>query len=69
MDDTDCTIHCERQVECVVCHKTKKPAGRDVPAPCANSYCDSDCPGYYKDPTPGHLWPGELAQIKEASDG
>ena len=57
----DCTRHCERMPECATCHKTKKPNGRS--APLSSYYCDSDCPGYGQDPTPGHLWPGELAQM------
>jgi hypothetical protein len=37
----------------------KKPVGRSAPLPMANSLCDSDCRGYYEDPKPGELWPGE----------
>jgi hypothetical protein len=24
-----------------------------------SAYCDGDCDGYYVDPRPGSLWPGE----------
>lgn len=58
----DCTIDCERMPECGVCGKTKKPIGRD--APVETYYCDEECLGYRKNPTPGHLWPGELADIR-----
>jgi hypothetical protein len=58
----NCTIDCERVPECVVCRRPKKPCGRDN---VDNGRCDSDCPGYYRDPQPGHLWPGELARVRE----
>lgn len=57
----DCTIECERVVYCATCHKRKGPAGRSAPMGCY--YCDWDCPGYNQDPKPGHLWPGELAEM------
>lgn len=46
-------------LECVVCHLRKKPVGRSAPLEMANSLCDHECPGYYQDPLPGSLWPGE----------
>ena len=46
-------------VQCETCGKTKTPHGRDAGALAANSYCDTDCPGYNDDPIPGCLWPGE----------
>ena len=65
MADYDgCTEHCERMPECPVCGLTKKPIGRDA-AVAGPSYCDSDCPAYRSEPTPGHLWPGELARIRD----
>jgi hypothetical protein len=64
----DCTEECERMPECKVCRKRKAPRGRDVPAVAAGSYCDRDCAGYYQDPEPGHLWPGELARSKESDE-
>ncbi len=60
----DCTEKCERMPECATCHKTKKPIGRDAAAH-GPSYCDHECPGYRQEPTPGHLWPGELADIRQ----
>ncbi len=58
----NCTVECERTVECVVCHRTKKPVGRDSRD---NGLCQSDCHGYSQDPQPGHLWPGELSRCEE----
>jgi hypothetical protein len=58
----DCTTDCEKMPLCEVCHKTKKPIGRD--APVETYYCDEECPGYRQEPKPGHLWPGELADIR-----
>jgi hypothetical protein len=48
------------RVECVVCLSTKQPRGRS--APLGASYCNSDCSGYYADPWPGDLWPGETCE-------
>lgn len=62
----DCTIECERAPDCATCRKRKKPVGRSAPMEMANALCDSDCPGYREEPTPGHLWPGELAREREA---
>ena len=46
------------RVTCAICGRTKKPHGRS--APMASSYCDAnECEGYYLDPVPGCLWPGE----------
>jgi hypothetical protein len=56
-----CSALCELMPECIVCHKTKKPYGRDAPP--SSNYCDSDCPAYQSSPKAGHLWPGELAQM------
>lgn len=61
----NCTIDCERRVNCVICNQTKGPRGRSIAPEMANSYCGWDCPGYTQEPSPGHLWPGELAQIRE----
>lgn len=60
---SDCTIECERVVECVVCHKRKAPAGRDPGVAASSGYCDYECTGRHLEPLPGHLWPGELAQM------
>lgn len=59
----DCTVACERIVECVVCGKRKAPNGRDPGMYSASSYCAYECPGRYQPPLPGHLWPGELAEM------
>ena len=59
----DCTENCERRVRCADCGMTKSPLGRDPGMD--NGLCGVDCPGYYKVPTPGHLWPGELRRIRE----
>ena len=48
-----------KAVNCTVCGLRKKPIGRDAPAALANSLCDYECPGYYGEPWPGFLWPGE----------
>ena len=62
----DCTIECERIVYCTVCHSRKRPNGRSAPAECR--YCDYDCPGYEQEPKPGHLWPGELADMDRVEE-
>jgi hypothetical protein len=47
------------QVNCTFCRRRKKPVGRSAPMELASSLCDHECEGYYLDPKPGHLWPGE----------
>jgi len=49
-------------VDCTVCHRRKKPVGRSAPMEMANSICDSDCSGYYEEPKPRDLWPGETRE-------
>lgn len=49
-------------VYCTVCNLRKKPIGRSAPLETANSLCDHECPGYYEDPKPGSLWPGETEE-------
>lgn len=66
MIDPNCTIECERMPECTDCGRRKKPVGRD--APLGSDYCDTDCAGYRDQPKAGHLWPGELAQLREEAD-
>jgi len=44
-------------VWCTVCPSSKAPRGRS--APIGAYYCDQDCEGYYQDPRPTSLWPGE----------
>lgn len=60
-----CTPECERSAVCADCGLRKAPRGRSVPVEAANGYCDRECPGHDRDPLPGHLWPGELAQLQE----
>lgn len=59
----ECTTECERVVACLVCHRTKPPVGRDVAAAASGGYCEQECPGRNKPPHPGHLWPGEYANL------
>lgn len=50
-------------VTCAVCGRTKKPAGRSLAPTMAGSYCDGwECDGYWQDPKPGNLWPGETQE-------
>lgn len=56
-----CTTECEREPTCDVCGRRKLPSGRSAPMECGG--CSDGCPGYRKEPKPGHLWPGELAQM------
>lgn len=51
-----------KSVDCIICGRRKKPIGRSAPLIMANSLCDSDCIGYYKDPKVGSLWPNETRQ-------
>lgn len=44
-------------VKCATCGRDKEPHGRS--APMYSSGCDNDCEGYYAEPLPGCLWPGE----------
>ena len=49
-------------VHCSVCGDMKKPVGRS--GPLGVSYCEppwegEGCEGYWRDPKPGSLWPGE----------
>ncbi len=48
------------RVRCAVCGATKKPMGRSTPL--GGYYCDPECKGYYEEPKPGSLWPGESEQ-------
>lgn len=45
------------RVKCSVCGHMKKPIGRS--APLGMRLCDSECDGYYREPYPSDLWPGE----------
>lgn len=55
------------RVTCATCGYMKKPIGRSRPLGVV--YCEptlfelhDGCPGYYEDPKPGSLWPGETEQ-------
>jgi hypothetical protein len=45
--------------ECKTCGRTKAPVGRSIAPAMAGGVCDFDCPGYYENPKPCDLWPGE----------
>ena len=64
MISDECTAACAARVECAVCHRTKKPSGRDS---MDNGLCDRDCEGYRADPQPGHLWPSEWREHEAAT--
>ena len=51
-----------KAVNCTVCGLRKKPIGRSAPMAMANSLCDHECEGYYRDPHPGSLWPNETRE-------
>lgn len=57
MRTADCAEPCWTLPICTVCHRSKKPVGRD--APLESYHCDSGCDGYRLEPHPGHLWPSE----------
>ena len=67
-DFEGCTTACEAMPECTVCHRSKKPIGRDAPVAAANGYCDFECDGFAIGEQPGHLWPGELARARNEWD-
>lgn len=47
-------------VRCTECGKRKCPLGRDPGMVAADSYCDwNGCEGYWQDPKPSQMWPGE----------
>ncbi len=56
----DCTAKCEATQVCEHCGRRKAPIGRSVAPAMAGDLCDNDCPGYRREPWPGHLWPGEF---------
>lgn len=69
MIDDQCTEACAAMPECVVCHKTKHPRGRDPGVYAASGYCDTGrCPGANMDPQAGHLWPSEWHEYVAALD-
>jgi hypothetical protein len=49
----------DKTAYCAVCGKRKKPAGRSAPMEMANSLCEFECEGYYREPLPPTRWPGE----------
>ena len=46
-------------VTCATCGERKKPWGRDQSAADNSPMCGNHCPGYYQEPKPQDLWPGE----------
>ena len=42
-------------VKCATCERQKQPVGRDS----YTAMCDENCPGYFRAPKAGQLWPGE----------
>lgn len=44
-------------VRCNLCGRNKAPFWRSIGY--GLYLCERDCPGYYQDPRPGSLWPGE----------
>lgn len=60
-----CTVACEATEICTECGRRKKPSGRDSRD---NGLCDDDCVGYRRSPYPGHLWPGEIADMDAEPD-
>jgi hypothetical protein len=45
------------RVTCTTCGRTKQPVGRSVPLGFGG--CGPECPGFYLEPLPSHLWPRE----------
>lgn len=52
----------QQLVECTVCERRKHPNGRDPGLEMGNSYCEYECPGRFKEPHAGDLWPGETRE-------
>lgn len=50
-------------VQCSTCGYHKAPIGRSVPPQLR--MCDHSCPGYYQEPWPGSLWPGEAETLPD----
>ena len=49
-------------VTCRECGMIKQPIGRSAPMGTAGLYCTTDCGGYWNDPKPSQLWPGETQE-------
>ena len=49
-------------IDCSTCRRSKPPRGRSVADAMYGSVCNSECPGYWEDPKPGDLWPGETEE-------
>jgi hypothetical protein len=62
-----CAVGCSP--ECTICGRLKNPTGRDAPAAMANGLCTHDCPGYFQEPSPCDLWPGECRDCANATGG
>lgn len=50
-------------VTCTTCNKKKAPVGRSIPLAACNTYCHpTECKGYFEDPQPDYLFPGESSE-------
>lgn len=54
-----CTEACTAEPDCKVCGRVKMLRGRSYPLEMCGGRCNDDCPGYYQEPMPGHVWPEE----------
>ena len=61
----NCTEECSKPATCTVCKRRKSPLGRSMPAEMWGNMCDDECSGYRLGASPPHLWPGELARIRQ----
>ncbi len=43
--------------DCKTCGRSKQPQGRSTPW--EMYMCNFECKGYYEEPLPSNLWPGE----------
>ena len=66
MNTDECTVErCEASPLCAQCGQRKAPRGRSVPLVTAGSYCHPmSCSAYMTGEPPGHLFPGELAELQ-----
>lgn len=63
MNGKHCDVGCTPI--CVVCDRRKKPVGRSAAPAMAGDLCTRECDGYWHDPDPCDLWPGEEREPKE----
>jgi len=65
-----CTEACTETPDCTVCGRPKALRGRSYPLAMGGGRCNYDCPGYDKEPWPGHIWPEEWrAHVDGNHDG